>query len=116
MIGDNLLDRRVYLALGVTDMRKAINGLSMQVEQEMEGTLFSGDLFVFSNRRRNLVKILMWDRNGFALWMKRLEKGRFKWPHDEAEVLEIDSERLKWLLHGLDIREAHERLEYSMMA
>lgn len=67
---------RVYLALGNTDMRKAINGLSVLVEGNLSLNPFSGHLFVFTNRRRNILKILYWDRNGFCLWQKRLEKHR----------------------------------------
>ena len=63
---------RVYLALGTTDMRKSIQGLSTIVELELERALFNGDLFVFCNGRRNLVKILYYDRNGFCLWMNYL--------------------------------------------
>jgi transposase len=63
---------RVYLAVGSTDMRKAINGLSILVEQAMDLDPFSGDLFVFCNRKRTIVKILYWDHNGFCLWHKRL--------------------------------------------
>ncbi|CAM2063713.1 IS66 family insertion sequence element accessory protein TnpB [Sulfidibacter corallicola] len=59
-------DARVFLALGATDMRKAINGLALLVEQELEGRLFSGDLFAFSNRSRTLVKILYWSPTGFC--------------------------------------------------
>jgi len=65
---------RVYLALGATDMRKAINGLSVLVEQAMDLDPFSGDLFVFCNRRHTILKILYWDANGFCLWHKRLEE------------------------------------------
>lgn len=108
--------RRVYLALGATDMRKAINGLSLLVSEELEGELLSGDLFVFSNRNGNIVKILYWDRNGFCLWQKRLEKHKFKWPKREGEILEIGVRELEWLLDGLDIAQAHERLSYTTVA
>jgi transposase len=74
------LSTRVYLVLGNTDMRKAINGLSILVESHLQLDPFSGHLFVFCNRRRNILKILYWDRNGFCLWQKRLEKHDFKWP------------------------------------
>jgi transposase len=70
---------RVYLAIGSTDMRKAINGLSILVEQHLCKDPFSGDLFVFCNRRRNMIKIFYWDKNGFCLWQKRLEEHRFQW-------------------------------------
>ena len=70
----------------------------------------AGDLFVFCNRSRTIVKVLYWDRNGFCLWMKRLEKFRFKWPQEDEELREVDRRSLEWLLDGLDIREAHHRL------
>ena len=108
--------RRVYLSLGATDMRKAINGLSMLVSEAMEGELLGGDLFVFCNRGRNILKILYWDRNGFCLWQKRLEEHRFKWPGSEGEVLEIGRRELAWLLDGLDIKDAHERLDYTAIS
>lgn len=103
---------RVYLALGVTDMRKAINGLSVLVEQAMALDPFCGDLFVFCNRCQNIIKILYWDKNGFCLWHKRLEKDRFKWPRRPDQVLTIDRNQLNWLLSGLDFASAHERLYY----
>lgn len=104
--------RRVYLALGSTDMRKAINGLSVLVEQAMGLDPFCGDLFVFCNRRCNIIKILYWDENGFCLWSKRLEEYRFKWPQRPEQVLEIDRRQLGWLLAGLDFSTAHQRLYY----
>ncbi len=108
-------DIQVYLSLGVTDMRKAINGLSMIVEQQMELDPFAGHLFVFCNRRRNIVKVLYWDRNGFCLWQKRLEQDRFKWPESETEVMQIGQRELQWLLSGLSLgqHEAHKTLHYS---
>jgi transposase len=104
---------RVYLALGSTDLRKAINGLSLLVEQAMGLDTFSGDLFVFCNRRQNIIKILYWDKNGFCLWHKRLEEHRFKWPKDREQVLRIDRKQLGWLLAGLDFASAHQRVYYQ---
>lgn len=107
---------RVYLAVGSTDMRKSINGLSILVEQAMVLDPFSGDFFVFCNRRRNIIKILYWDRNGFCLWHKRLEKHRFKWPQSEQEIMTIDQYQLQWLLYGLDIADAHTQLYYQAVS
>ena len=106
---------RVYLALGVTDMRKSIDGLSILVSQQLQLDPFAGHLFGFCNRSRTIVKLLYWDRNGFCLWQKRLERHAFHWPTSEAEVLAIDSRQLTWLLDGLDpltVR-GHTKLEYS---
>jgi len=108
---------RVFLALGHTDMRKAINGLSILVEGAMDLDPFSGHFFVFSNRRRTMVKVLYWDRNGFCLWQKRLEKHRFKWPRKETDVAELSTRELGFLLEGLDIGvvQPHEALNYATM-
>src|SRR3970040_2081776 len=107
----------VYLAIGNTDMRKAINGLSILVESRFSLDPFSGHLFVFTNRRKNILKILYWDRNGFCLWQKRLEKHRFRWPDSYNEVVEIEGRELSWLLEGLDTRgvKAHDRLSYTSL-
>lgn len=106
----------IHLALGSTDMRKAINGLSILVEQAMSLNPFSGDLFVFCNRQRTIIKILYWDHNGFCLWHKRLEKDRFKWPQTADEVMAIDHNQLGWLLAGLDFTSAHQQLKYLAVA
>ena len=95
---------RVFLAPGSTDMRKAINSLSILVESTLRLDPFSGHLFVFCNRGQTILKVLYWDRNGFCLWQKRLEKHRFKWPRDKSEVMEIGVEELGFILEGLDIR------------
>jgi transposase len=109
---------RVYLKPGSTDMRKSINTLSIMVEGGLDLDPFSGHLFAFCNRRRNIVKILYWDRNGFCLWQKRLEKDRFKWPESYKEVLEIDQRQLSWLLEGLEIHQPmrYKELRYSTMS
>jgi transposase len=104
---------RIYLAVGSTDMRKAINGLSFLVEQAMALNPFSGDLFVFCNRRCDIIKILYWDYNGFCLWHKRLEKDRFKWPQTAQDVVTINHKQLDWLLAGFDFTAAHQRLQYT---
>lgn len=103
-------DARVFLCLGATDMRRAINGLSIMVEQELEADLAQGDLFVFCNRSKTIVKILYWAGNGFCLWQKNLESNRFKWPMKEEDLMRIDQMALEWLLEGLDIEQAHEKL------
>lgn len=116
MIGLNSTTR-VYLALGATDMRKAINGLSVLVADDLDQDVFSGHLFVFCNRTRPIVKILYWDRNGFCLWQKRLEKHRFHWPRSREEVVEIGFRELTWLLDGLDLKrlKGHPKLRYSTL-
>lgn len=108
---------RVYLAMGATDMRKSINGLSALVSHSFGMNPLSGHLFVFTNRKKNMVKILYWDRNGFCLWHKRLEKDRFTWPDCEKGLMAITSRELMWLIDGLDIRHvaAHERLPYTQV-
>jgi transposase len=108
-------DTKVYLAVGTTDMRKAINGLSVIVSERMQLDIFSGSLFVFCNRAQTILKILYWDKNGFCLWQKRLEKDRFKWPNSPKEVMNITSRELTWLVDGLNINQAHKPLKYSMI-
>ena len=106
---------RVYLAVGATDMRKAINGLVALVESEMEQSALSGHLFVFCNRARTIVKALYWDHNGFCLWQKRLEADRFRWPQSEEDVMEIEPRQLLWLLSGLEVEQtgSHRKLHYA---
>jgi len=109
---------RVYIAPGPTDMRKSINGLSILVAEELELDPLSGHLFGFCNRKRDMVKVLYWDTNGFCLWHKRLEKDRFSWPQTEAEVLAIRGRELAWLLDGLSLDRCrgHEELRYESVA
>ena len=109
---------KVYLAIGSTDMRKGINTLSLMVSDNLFLDPFSGHLFAFCNRRRNRVKILFWDRNGFWLFQKQLEEHLFRWPQSGEEVKELSSRELGWLLEGLDpikIR-GHSELQYSTLA
>ena len=95
----NLTGKRVYLACGHTDMRKSINGLAAIVEGSFKLDLFDGALFVFCNRNRDRVKILVWDGDGFWLHFKRLEKGRFRWPAvGEDATMTLTGEELSYLL------------------
>jgi transposase len=94
----------VYLCVEPVDFRKAIQGLSLLVEQEFELNPFEATLFVFINRRGDKLKILYWEKTGFFLWYKRLEKQRFKWSvgHSGATIT-LNGEQLNWLLDGFDL-------------
>jgi transposase len=96
---------RVHLCREAVDFRKAINGLSALVAEELRLDPFSAHVFGFANRRRDQVKLLVWERNGFVLWQKRLEQDRFPWPRGEGEgaVLEVSGRELNWLLDGIDV-------------
>jgi transposase len=104
---------QIFLKPGSTDMRKQINGLSTLVDDEIRKDPFSGNLFLFCNKNRNRLKILYWDRNGFCLWLKRLEKQKFPWPKTEEESMEIDNEQLKMLLSGIDFFNIHKEIKYQ---
>jgi transposase len=109
------MDFKVYLCLERVDMRKAINGLSILVKENMDLDPFSGHLFVFCGKNKKTLKILYWDKNGFALWYKRLEEDKFRWPTDPQTVLELSREEFSWLLKGLDFRSAYKERRYSIL-
>ena len=94
---------RVYLACGSTDLRKSIDGLAVLVKEGFELDPFAPSLFVFCNRKRDKLKILQWEYNGFWLHYRRLEKGKFQWPgkNNVATVTIISQRELRWLLDGL---------------
>jgi transposase len=97
---------KVYLHRPAIDFRMGINGLAILVEQALGRDPFAQALYVFSNRRRNRVKILGWERNGFWLLLKRLEQDRFIWPAETA-VPTVTVEQLHWLLDGIDLAVVH---------
>lgn len=106
---------QVYIHRDYVDFRKSINGLVLIVEQELSLSSMSGAVYVFCNRKRDKIKIVYWDRTGFCLWYKRLEKQRFKWPKRlDSDVLEWSVEQLEWLLRGLDVTQlcGHKALNY----
>lgn len=109
----------VYLCMEPVDFRKHIDGLAMLVEEELGLDPFCEQLFVFINRRRDKVKILYWERSGFALWYKRLERQRFSWPrHLGTGTVTLTGQELNWLLDGYDLSKwrPHEVLSYRSMA
>ncbi len=104
---------RIMLKPGKTDFRKQINGLSIIVNEELKENIFSGILFMFCNKNRSRIKIIYWDRNGFCLWQKRLEKDKFPWPEKKEIKQEIDFEKLKMILSGIDFFHEHKEIKYS---
>jgi transposase len=104
---------RIFVRPGSTDLRKQINGLAAMAQGEMAQDPFSGSLFVFCNRTRKNLKALYWDRSGFALWQKRLERDHFPWPKTEEAAKEIAVEQFRMVLEGIDFWNAHQRLTYT---
>jgi transposase len=106
-----------HLAPGATDLRKSIDGLSVLVVAVFKLDPFSDQWFLFCNRQRNKLKILHWDLNGFWLYYRRLERGRFQWPQDGNESVTITRRQLQWLLDGLAIEQkrAHKPVNASIV-
>jgi len=95
---------RVWIATGHTDMRRGMNGLSLQVQQGLKRDPHAGDLFVFRGKRGDLIKILWHDALGMSLYAKRLERGKFIWPSTVGEAVTISSAQLGYMLEGIDWR------------
>jgi len=94
-------DKPVYLCCGPTDIRKSINGLMTLVQESFSLDPFADALFVFCNRNRNRIKILEWDGDGFWLYFKRLERGRFRWPSEgDTATLVLNTNELSCLIDG----------------
>jgi len=107
---------RVYLCLTACDMRKSFDGLHALVREHLELDAFGGHLFVFFGRRRDRVRILYWDRDGFALWSKRLEAGTYAVPFTDGAAerrREITVQELGALLSGIDLQQAARRKRYE---
>ena len=94
---------RIFLATRPVDMRRQIDGLAALVNEILSQDPFTGHVFVFRGRRADRVKVLVWNRNGFVLYYKRLEKGRFRFPDATSPTRELDSTALTLLLEGLDL-------------
>lgn len=119
MLRPDLDVERVYLHRASVDMRKQMDGLSILAKDVLRQDPMSGSMFVFINARRNKLKILVWERNGFIVWYKRLEQQRFHWPRgSEDSVLTLTGRQLNWLLDGYDVwrMKAHEVLHFSVLS
>ena len=103
MLVKNITAERVFLACGHTDMRKSIDGLAAIVQKNFKLDPFSKDVFMFCGRRKDRIKALFWDGDGFSLLYKRLDNGKFCWPKSPKEVISISEQQLRWLMEGLEI-------------
>lgn len=117
MLGDISQAQQIYIACGHTDMRKSIDGLVATVQQRFCLDPFVSSLFLFCGRRRDRIKALFWEGDGFVLLYKRLESGRFQWPKTTEEVKEITPQQFRWLLEGLQVDQpkAHKKVDPVQM-
>ena len=113
---------RIFVCLEVTDMRRGFDGLAAMASSVLGEDPLSGHLFVFRNRRQDRLKILYWDRDGYALWYKRLEKGRFRFPQtltrpssSARQRVELKASDLMMLLDGVDLRTVRREPRYRRM-
>ena len=102
---------RVHIALGVTDLRKGLDGLAMLVQEVLRQDPFSGHLFAFRGRKANMIKLLFWDGSGLCLFTKRLEDGYFPWPRadEQGDTVALTAEQLSMLIEGVDWRAPERR-------
>lgn len=105
----------IYLYRDPVDFRKSFRGLAALVEQEIGHNPFDGGLYAFTNRRRDKIKLLYWEDNGFVLYYKSLAEEKFRWPRPQDEVMALSGEQINWLLEGYDISlmTGHKKLHYE---
>ena len=106
---------QVFIYRQPVDFRKSFRGLAAIVENELGHNPFEGHLYAFTNRRRNKIKCLFWEDNGFVLYYKSLAEEKFKWPKSDDEVLTLNGQQMNWLLDGYDISamKGHKKLYYE---
>ncbi len=105
MLGDITAAKEIYIACGYTDMRKSIDGLAAIVQGQFQMDPFSRYLFLFCGKRRDRIKALLWEGDGFVLLYKRLENGTFKWPRNKEAVRTITWKEFRWLMEGLELEQ-----------
>jgi len=106
--------QKIYLACGVTDLRKHINGLSVLAAAKFQMSPFEEGIFVFCNKSRTAIKILEWDDNGFWMYHKKLERGRFNWPVEEdRKPMELTSKEIQTMLDGTKLIQKIKRKQIS---
>ncbi len=93
---------RIFMAVAPVDMRRSFDGLAAAVMEVLRANPLEGHLFVFRGRRADRIKALVWDRNGFVVWYKRLERGKYRWPTRDAASIELSEAELALLLDGVD--------------
>ena len=103
MLSDFTGADHVYIACGYTDLRRGIDGLAELVRQQFRLDPFSNTLFLFCGRKRDRIKALYWEGNGFLLLYKRLERGVYQWPRSESEARELTPQQYRWLMEGLKV-------------
>lgn len=110
MLNDFTGADRIYIACGYTDLRRGIDGLAAIVQQQFELNSFTNTLFLFCGRRRDRIKALYWEGNGFVRLYKRLESGSFQWPRSASEARAVTPQQYRWLIEGLSVDQpkAHE--------
>lgn len=108
--------QRFFLYKGNTDMRKSFNGLGGIVINELKGNLYSGDVFIFSNKRRDQIRLLVWDRDGFWVCAKRLEEGSFQMPEskDASSAIELKWDMLMMIFEGINFNKVTKRKRYLL--
>ena len=105
MLNDFNCSCPVYIACGYTDLRRGIDGLAGLVKSEFDLDPFQEALFLFCGRRRDRIKALYWEGNGFVLLYKRLEQGVYQWPRTDSEVRRITPQQYRWLMEGLKVEQ-----------
>ena len=112
MLKDFTGAEKVYIACGYTDLRRGIDGLAAMVQLEFGLEPFTDTLFLFCGRRRDRIKALYWEGDGFLLLYKRLESGVFQWPRSESEARQLTRQQYRWLMEGLAVEQprAHKQL------
>jgi transposase len=107
----------IYLYRDPVDFRKSFRGLAAIVEQALGHNPFDGGLYAFTNRRRDKIKLLIWEDNGFVLYYKSLAEEKFRWPRPEDAVMPLTGQQINWLLDGYDIglMQGHKKLHYEAL-
>ena len=105
MLNDFTGADRVYIACGYTDLRKGIDGLASMVQQQFHLDPFTNTHFLFCGKRRDRIKGLYWENDGFVLLYKRLEKGAYQWPRTQSDVRELTPQQYRWLMEGLAVEQ-----------
>lgn len=113
MLNDFRCNCPVYIACGYTDLRRGIDGLAGIVQQQFQLDPFTRSLFLFCGKRRDRIKALYWEGDGFALLYKRLESGSFQWPRSMDEVRTLTPQQYRWLMEGLSIEQPKAHKEVS---